>query len=444
MKNIFIHPAFFLLLLSTVFLTKISAQNSDSSKSGFVVDSIKVKGNNTTDKYVVVRELNFHVGDTITSENLVYSKERIYSLDLFSYVDVQRVVAEQHNIVEIRVEESWYYYPIPFIELRDETLDKASYGLFLSLKNLTGLSEQYLAMLSFGYNPAFTLSYYNPLFIKEEEIIFGVSASYQTIENRSLKALRKIKELFNYRITSGQITIGKRFDLFNEVSTFIGYQYFDGSPRNFTALTATEDSREGFPFAGVSYIHDTRNLKQFSEAGIYSNISFTHKGFGLKKAEYNIFDLEFREYRKIYLDLISKWRFSYRGTFGKNIPFYDLSYFGLTEYVRGHQYNEREGENSFLASLEFSYPIVKDWNFSIKLPLLPKSLTSARIGVYLKAFGDSGLTYDNTSDLALDRFYSGYGLGLTVLLIPYNSFRLEYALNDYGEGEILLRTGIAF
>lgn len=436
---------FSLLALFPVLLTQNSfPQDTKTDLATFVVDSIEVNGNKTTDEFVITRELTFKEGDTATTEDLIYGKERIYSLDLFSFVSVDRVIEKEHNIVKIRVEESWYYYPVPFLDFRDEALDQATYGLSLSLKNLRGLSEQYLAILSFGYNPRFLLSYYNPLFLKEEEVIFGLSASYQTIENRSLKAFRKFRDLFSYRIISGQITIGKRLNLFNEVNSFFGYQYFDGPSKNFSGLTATGKKEEGLPFLGLSYTHDTRNLKQFPNSGILSVISLTHKGFGMKGAQYNIFNLDFREYRKLFYELIGKWRFSYRGTFGEQIPFYDLSYFGLSQFVRGHQNDPREGLNSFLSSLEFSYPVVKEWNFSIKLPLIPKSLTSARIGIYLKAFGDTGITYDNTSQVSLNNFYSGYGLGLTVLFIPYNTFRIEYAFNDWGEGEILLSSGIAF
>ncbi len=78
------------------------------------------------------------------------------------------------------------------------------------------------------------------------------------------------------------------------------------------------------------------------------------------------------------------------------IPFYALSLLGEEEYIRGHRFDKREGNNYFLTSFELSYPMVKEWNFSLDLPLLPRSLTSARIGLYTNIFVDTGETFNNS------------------------------------------------
>ena len=39
---------------------------------------------------------------------------------------------------------------------------------------------------------------------------------------------------------------------------------------------------------------------------------------------------------------------------------------------------------------------------------------------------------------------SGWGFGFTLLILPYNAFRFEYAFNEYNEGEFILETGFSF
>ena len=143
-------------------------------------------------------------------------------------------------------------------------------------------------------------------------------------------------------------------------------------------------------------------------------------------------------------DLVGRWRIVTRNTFGYNVPFYDYSYLGFRDYIRGNKNKEREGRHSALGSIELSYPILKSWEFSVKLPVLPQSLTSVNVSVQLNVFADTGLTYDNGERIDLKKFNSGYGFGIVILFLPYNAVRFEYAFNEYGRGEFLFGTGFSF
>ena len=107
----------------------------------FVVDSIIVQGNDITEEEIILRELTFASTDTINQKILEYNKERIYSLGLFTKVDLFIYPFEQKNILVINVEESWYIYPIPVASLREGDWNKLSYGFYLVVKNLRGRNE---------------------------------------------------------------------------------------------------------------------------------------------------------------------------------------------------------------------------------------------------------------------------------------------------------------
>jgi outer membrane protein assembly factor BamA len=196
--------------------------------------------------------------------------------------------------------------------------------------------------------------------------------------------------------------------------------------------------------SGFSLEYDSRNLKQFASSGMYLYINYLHNGFGISNISYNEMSFELRKYQKVYDEIVIKGRIHSKHVFGKYIPPYNLVRFGYDYYTRGERYIVSEGKNRFLGSVELSYPLLSEWNFAIDLPIIPKSLSRSRIAVHASIFADIGKVIDRPIDLKLKNFDSGYGAGITFLFLPYNSFRVEYAFNKMGEGELLIETGISF
>ena len=195
---------------------------------------------------------------------------------------------------------------------------------------------------------------------------------------------------------------------------------------------------------GLDYIYDTRDLKQFADSGIYANINYMHRGFGINGINYSNLDLDLRCYSKIIGELTGKIRNRDRLTFGSSIPFYDHSFLGYGERVKGHYSDVREGDNLYLFSLDLKYPIIKEWLFSIKIPLIPRELTTYRIGIYGNLFANTGATQFKDKPLSTNDFYSGYGAGLIFAVLPYNIASISFALNEYNRGEFIFELGFNF
>lgn len=407
------------------------------------IDSIQVRGNDITEDFIILRELTFKMGDSVTGKTLRFNRERVYSLKLFNRVDFKIVTEHDKNILEILLYETWYLYPIPFVRLDNGDFDKATYGFNILYKNFRGRNETLRAKVGIGYDPTYSIYYDNPALFFEDDIGMSFGFGYVKMNNRSKAAKNIIGEDFQYKIFSQAVSINKRINQFNNAFLSIGYNYIESQ---FTrkGITASDGRIDRLLSGGISYIYDSRDLKFYSENGLYTFINFFHKGFGINGISYNEFEIDFREYRSLYEQLSGKWRLVYRNTFGKLVPFYDYSYLGYGERVRGHYNNIREGKGYLLTSFELSYPLVKDWNVSLKLPLLPESLTSARIGIYLSGFIDSGDTFNDSRSFSVNHFYTGYGFGITFLFLPYNAFRFEYALNELGRGEFIIGTGFSF
>ncbi len=436
------------LIFIFILLTFSYSQNLDSSNnienSFVIIDSIFIEGNDITKEYIILRELDFEVGDTLSLDQIEFNKERVYSLGIFNFVDFNLLGESQNKELQISVEESWYIFPIPFFKLRENSIDKSSYGMRLSWRNFRGRNEKIRAVVSLGYDPFYTVNYINPLLSYEQEISFQFSFNYSNIANKSIQAENLVGGDFDYDAISTSVAFGKRINNFNEFFLSFSFSEIKSPFENIQLITASGNKNESVFSTGVHYVYDSRNLKQHASDGIHSTFRLSHRGFGINSVNYNIFYMDFKEYRPIIGGLSSKWRILYRHAFGDTVPYYDYSYLGVGEFVRGHSKEDREGLKLIMTSLEFNYPLIKDFDFSFKLPLIPKKLTSARLSIYADVFGDAGITYDNSNEITYSNFSKGYGFGFTFLFLPYQAFRLAYAFNEVRKGELLIGTGFSF
>ena len=438
------------LLLFIVFISilKTFAQENDSTvitgNYTVKIDTIVIMGNNITEGFVILRELTFKQGDTLTYKQAFYNKERVYSLDIFNQVKIFPVSYKNKIIAVIDVVESWYIWPIPFAELKNGDWNKISYGIDLAVKNFRGMNETVRIKAGLGYDPSLTLDYIIPILNYNQNIYFDAQLSYNSVENKSIIAEQKYGAVFDQKMINAQITFGKRISLFHNISVTAGYNYIE-TPMYVSGINASDQRIDRLLFLGAGYAYDTRDLAQFPRNGIYSSINFLMKGLGLNDINYQVYTFDFREYRPLFWDIIGKWRFTSRLTSGKAIPYYDYSVLGYQERIRGYLHDVLEGNDYYLTSLEFFHPLVKDIDINLDfIPIVPKQFLSYRIALYTEIFADAGAVKQRDRSLGIRDFDSGYGFGFTFLILPYNILRIELAFNDKFNSEIVLDLGISF
>lgn len=439
-----------LLVIIIVFYASVLgySQNPDttfySGNYRVKVDSIKITGNKITDDYIILKELTFHVGDEVNPKILNYNKERIYSLGIFTNVRLVPQKIGNLNYIIIEVNEGWYIYPIPFITIKDNDWGKLSYGIDLYLQNFRGVNEKIRLRAAFGYDPTYLISYFNPYIIKDKNIFLTAALSYGQIKNKSGIAKLLYGGDFNQKISGGGIQIGKRFGLYNKLFISAGYSVIE-SPVFIKGISASDARIDHLLSIGAGYIFDTRDLSQFPRSGTYLLTTLDFKGLNIDNINYRTLSFDIRKYFMLNDDLSAKARFKTRTSFGGLVPYYDYSFLGFEDRVRGYFFNEREGRTSYFASVEFNYPLIKDFNFNINfIPVLPKALFSYRIAVYAEAFADAGTALLKNEPVSLKKFDSGYGTGLTFLILPYSVFRIEFAINDLGKRQWILGYGVSF
>ncbi len=433
-----------ILLKTCLIYAQIQDTVKLSDDYSVVVDSIKIVGNETTKDFIILREVTFSVGDTLTPDLAKYNRDRIYSLGIFNFVEVYPETVNKKNYAVISVEEGWYIYPVPFFEIRENDWKKVSYGAVLVVKNFRGRNETISLGGAFGYNPFLRLMYYNPYLLREEDLFFDVALTYGSTANKSETAKVLYGKDFDQKNITGSMQLGKRFGLYQRLALDLGYSYVE-TPFFIKGISASDSRIDRAPFVSLAYSYDTRDLAQFPTKGLFGSASVELKGFGIGGINYDIIRFDLREYYRLIGDLNAKWRFTTRVTGGRLVPFYDLSFIGFDERIRGHYTEELEGNNYYIGSMELYYPLLKDIHVSLDfIPLLPRSLLSYRIAFYAEVFGDAGAAKFKGESLSINDFRSGYGGGITFLILPYNVVRFEIGLDEYRNTEFIFNVAVSF
>jgi outer membrane protein assembly factor BamA len=436
------------ILIFFLYSTAITASGIDTifipGETTIRIDSVEIRGNDITEEFIILREMTVGAGDEINSNLIEFNRERIYSLGLFNFVNLHVEKINGTTLLVIDVDEGWYIWPLPFWFIREKDLSKSTFGINVVIKNFRGRNETLQATAGFGYDPFFLLGYSNPLVVENLDLNMSLSAAYQSSSNKSPAAAQIYGSGFDYKGIAGVLTVGKRLNQFNDIYVTFGYNYIEAPSDILDETMASDSPIDRTLSAGFTYIYDTRDLAQFPGKGLLLAAEYLYRGIIDPEISYNVLGLNYRQYETLFENFIMKWRVDSRNSFGRFVPTYDYSFLGHNTYIRGHRNNIREGHNRLIGSVQVDWQFLREWDISIKLPFIPQSITSTRIGISLNIFADSGIIYNNGDSLNFNNFDSGWGFGIKLLFLPYNAFRFEYAFDEFGHGEFLIASGFSF
>jgi len=110
--------------IALVFLFCHFAKVQEVKPAQNIVSEIKVIGNKTTKEHIILRELPFKVGDTISADELSEVIERarsnLFITQLFNFVTIETAYFHDTFLsFYITVEERWYWWPLPIFEIQE-------------------------------------------------------------------------------------------------------------------------------------------------------------------------------------------------------------------------------------------------------------------------------------------------------------------------------------
>ena len=438
--------------LSAAFMTNSLAQDTTAvprnpeaiADSTLFVDKILISGNGLTKDFVILREMTLKPGSVITRTALDYDRDRIYSLGLFTQVEMHIIPTQAPKAsVLVIVSERWYIYPYPILGIKDRDWGKLYYGAGITHLNFRGRNEKLTASFVFGYDPGFFVSYRNPFLSQEGRTFLEGRIGSNKVRNKSLLVLPSPDVDFDERHITASLTIGQRYGIAHTAWFTLGYEYV-GITNYFPGSTISPSGEDMFPVIGAGYTYDTRDLQEYPSYGSYLRVTVTKSGITADAGHVNT--IHYTADGRRFVPLLPATTLGVRAftdlMAAGPVPSYQRVFFGYNERIRGHFREVIEGESILGASAELHYMIVPTRYFSVEP--LPREFGVWKFGVAAAVFADVGTIRFRGTPLALNDVLKGYGAGLHFLL-PYSFvLRAEYALNEVRDGEFILDLGSWF
>jgi len=399
------------------------------------IDSVIVIGNQKTHTEVILREIPFQLPDTLSRDDLMYIQKRLMNLYLFERVEMGVFRQGEENVLVINVTEHWYLFPIPLLFINERDWSKLSYGLQLIHQNFRGMNEKLTIGGWLGYNPAFSVKYYNPWLGRKSRFILGLSFFTGKVANKFFD--------FDEQHIGGRILFGKRLNLDLSVQTYFEFRRVH-LPSPFESYSISKTGNDLVPKIGIELRWDRRDLFEYPLNGFYIQWNISKTGFSKKQPRFTRFIFDNRLYFKVYKNLYLGSR-NYLNLNTSKLPIYDAVFIGYNERIRGYFNRVFTARNLMIQTFEFRFQLLKPKYFSLKGTPLPGFLAqNLKFGVNLAAFMDTGTKWNLRKELRLKKFYSGAGVGIHFNL-PYNSvLRIDHAWNDRGRGEWIIDGGVWF
>ena len=423
------------LVFISFFSMPLQAQTA--SDSAIIICDIQIRGNSTTNKDVILREMSMKIGDTLTQQVKDLDRNNIYNLRLFNKVDIVDSVHQNQATVIVIVSERWFFIPFPVFGMKYRDLSKLYYGAGIMHQNFRGRNEKLFTLIYFGYDQLFMINNQNPKVTDDDDIFVGTALTLQKLHNLSSNS----EEYMNSNLFL-RGSIGKRYGMYQTLSSTFGYELWQVSnPQLNNTISST--GRDAFLTVSLSYRFDTRDNNEYTTDGTLISFSIAKNGFG--ESDVNIATANY-DLRKFFgFNKGSAFNLRTAGSFawGGIIPSYRHVFFGYDDRIRGYFNKKLEAENKISSSVELRLPILLPRYLEIDWFQIPE-FQKLRYGIYFCVFADAGKVWSRNQVLSEQPWYSGCGTGLQFLL-PYGfTIRTEVAVNNIGETEYILDFDTSF
>lgn len=442
------------------------------------VASISINGNNKTHSKIILRELDFEVGDSIKADQLdkviQQANEQVFNTFLFIQSQVKVDSINNNQIfISIQVKERWYVFPVPILEFADRNFNqwylsrdpsRLNYGLYLRWDNVRGRRESLRLNLTNGYTRKIGIFYRFPFIFNSKTL--GLDINLNLVNNREI-GFRTEKDKLQFYNDDNLDMIKRRefgiaFTYRKKIFTTqsLGLNYYQIE----IADTVTQSNLNPNFLAGgervqksleLKYllIRDRRDYRPYPLKGDYTEIDASYNSLGLKQENINPQNGLFRfsiNYRK-YFDLGKRQYFSLAGKVkvsnNFNIPYFNSRALGYEDYLRGYEYYVIDGSHFALLKLNYKINIIKPGAIEFKFIPIPK-FNKVPYALYFNLYSDVGYVenrmpniYENTLN---SRTLNSYGAGFDFVTYYDRVVRFEYSLNTIGDQFFYLHFKSAF
>jgi outer membrane protein assembly factor BamA len=479
MKKIFFTALFMLSILA------LRSQNLDGAVKlpdslafdRIIIVETKIAGNKLTREDLITRELDFKIGDTLSTRHksspandshkrfaaadsselklrMQYSRENIINTNLFLTADMRLEQIEGNNyrlLIDVNERHYWWLFPVVKLNapnfnewIRDPDISDVSMGLFFSHNNLFGSSHQTSLVGYVGKSYAVAWGYKIPWIGKGKKTGLTFGAGYQnlyTVEYGSFENKRQMLYESN-SLQSATIfgVINLRPGLYN-----YGKIQFTGSWVSISDSLYSLDSnflakgekQNFYTSLYADYAYDSRNSKSYPLQGSYLRFFVDKVGLGLisKDVDYFFYGIDFHFYQK----LSQKWyvaeMFKLENSAGENHPYYfQRNMTQKKDFLRGYDLYTLKGDQMYFFRSNVKYELVQPSLKKVKEGQEKNKFKNLQYAFYLNAFADAGYCVNNFTENNPynNKMLYSWGLGLDFVTYYDMVLRFEYAFTSIG------------
>ena len=450
----------------------------DTSGQVFVtIRAIKVHGNKHTRTNIILRELEFHAGDTLHLTTLAarmeHNRLRVLNLNLFSSakMNISDWTHPDSITLDITVRESWYIWPAPIFEIADRSfnvwyveqnhdLRRTNYGLFFIHTNATGRNDRFRFTIQSGYTQKYEIDYSRPFLNKKQTLGGSINVYYGNNKEVAYRTLGNKPQFFKdtstllliQRRSSAGITYQPKLYSRHEWRVF----YFDRSTDSATVLKRNPDyfldnrKRQRFVSFLYRYTLDRRDNTTYPSSGYYIGGSILKDGFWMPWEDRNSLEIDLHIAR--FYSLTPKSALAADIWVGTNLvrqkqAYYQYRGLGVSGRVpHGYEYFVVEGMDFAMFRTNARYELF-DRVYKFDYKLLPKFLREIAIKLNLSMNADAAYVNDPyyaKGNPLNNKWLLGSGIGIDVLLFHNALIRYEFNANQLGQTYFYLNSRFFF
>jgi len=451
-------PLFFVLMYAGgVFALPLSDSGS------VVIRSVVLPAGLKSEPVVILRELTFGVGDTLTlpalERGVEQSRINLVNTSLFlnHRVEVVWHVADEPWVdVEVVVRERWYFWPEPVLDnaernfniwMEERDFGRLSWGLNLITENVRGRRERLTAVMRIGYDEKFELTWSEPMFRGSEVTGFGAGGGFTRnhevawgISGNRRDFVRDEKYIFSRTYAFFRVHLRPtvhRFHTFSaEMEAFrIGDTLFALNPEFMHTTSGTPVTAAFSWFVKL----DHRDQRAYPLSGHYADLLVRQRAVPLNGGGHPSFteaEVNLRIYYKLNDNIFHAMGFAGRVVSRSFLPFYYQRGLGYRRhFVRGYEYYVMHGEAYALFRQNLKFSLLPQR--AVNLKFMPhEKFRDASIAIYLNIFSDAGYVLDQIPlpGALTNQWLSSAGIGVDVVTYYDKVMRLEATLNDRRQG----------
>jgi outer membrane protein assembly factor BamA len=389
------------------------------------VQDIRVAGNERTETWIILREMETRVGMPYDPELAALDRDRIDNLDLFSEVVVDTLRQERSVIVEVRVKERLIWIPlewIPYPVLNWNDENGWSYGLGLTNPNASGENRSFSILAEGGGRKLAYFNYSDPWIVGNHG-----SAALSLFFSESVN-----REGFKDRWGSFRLGLGTYLGEWGRARLNFDVGEIETDP--WRTASGTRHDRIRSVALGLAY--DTRDVYADPRSGSYvgGSVGFTRPVLE-GTVDYTFYRADVRWFWTPWTSqaVAAGVSLLYRD---EAVPDYRKLRLGGTSGVRGVHPLSFKGDSRILASIEYRIAVREKKSYDFWF------VRNVDLGLMLALFADVGGVWIDHASIDRDEFFGSVGAGIRVL--SRQILRAEVAYSRRDGTQWIAATGMPF